>query len=71
MHPKTAAALKELTHALCQAQRLHRRLIRLSVNRPPVYWELSPATLHTAQQLLWKLEQEKAQLVAVQQACEK
>ncbi len=71
MHPKTAAALKELTSALSQAQRLHRRLTHLSVTRPPIYWELDLAALHLSQQLVWKLEQEKAHLAAAQQACEK
>ena len=65
MHPKTALALKELDKSLQEAARLHRRLTRLSKQRLPVYWQLAPATLHTAQQLAWNLQQEKEQLVAL------
>lgn len=68
MHPKTAAALTELDKSLRQASRLCHRLKRLSQHRPPIYWQLTPVSLHTAQQLVWNLQQEKEQFMSAQQA---
>lgn len=66
MDPKTATAFAELEKAMQEAARLHRRLMRLSKYKPPIYWELDPTLVRTAQQLLYSLQIEKEQLQAAQ-----
>ncbi len=63
MHPQIAATLAELTKLEKAAARLHARLLKINPYHLPVYWSISPQTLHIAALLAPELAQAKTDLL--------